>query len=235
MKIGCFIPIKSYSERVPGKNFRKLNGKKLYEYVLEHVIESDIFDTVYVDTDSDELKGYCLTNDIVIINRKKEYVSNSINGNDLIYYHYTCYPEFDFYFQLFATAPYMQPITIKNCVEKLVSSNNFDSCFTAVMNHGFYWLGGSPVNYRPNILPRSQDLTPMIEETTGLYGIKRESLEKYRCRIGAKPYIHVVNKFEAIDINTEFDLKMAEYVGRLYWNYGDGDTQFTPPPPPPEA
>ena len=32
MKTACFIPIKMNSERVPGKNLRVLNGKKLYEY-----------------------------------------------------------------------------------------------------------------------------------------------------------------------------------------------------------
>ena len=72
---------------------------------------------------------------------------------------------------------------------------------------------GQPVNYRPGILPRSQDMEPLIEETTGLYGISKESLKKYKCRIGRKPYMHIVNKFEAIDINTEQDFKMAEVVG----------------------
>ena len=60
-------------------------------------------------------------------------------------------------------------------------------------------------------------MLPVVEETTGLYGITRQALEKYRCRIGAKPYIHFVSKFEAVDINTEEDLKIAEEVGREYW------------------
>ena len=30
-----------------------------------------------------------------------------------------------------------------------------------------------PINYKPKILPRSQDAKPIIQETTGLYGIKR--------------------------------------------------------------
>ena len=47
---------------------------------------------------------------------------------------------------------------------------------------------------------------------------KRESLEKYRCRIGRKPYIYLVSKFEAVDINTEEDLKIAEYVGKMIFN-----------------
>lgn len=61
-------------------------------------------------------------------------------------------------------------------------------------------------------------MLPVIEESTGLYGIKKESLEKYRCRIGRKPYIYPVSKFEAVDINTEEDLKVAEYVGKVIFN-----------------
>ena len=66
-------------------------------------------------------------------------------------------------------------------------------------------------------------MLPVIEETTGLYGITRESLEKYRCRIGRNPYIHIVSKFEAVDINTEEDWKVAEFVGKVIYNLGGGD------------
>jgi N-acylneuraminate cytidylyltransferase len=93
----------------------------------------------------------------------------------------------------------------------------YDSCFTAVKHHGFFWLQKHSVNYQPYILPRSQDLEPVVEETTGLYGIKKESLEKYRCRIGMKPYIYYVDKFEAVDINNETDFKIAEIIGKEYW------------------
>lgn len=40
-------------------------------------------------------------------------------------------------------------------------------------------------------------MAPIIEETTGLYGITCGSLARYRCRIGRRPYIHLVSKFEA--------------------------------------
>ena len=52
MKTACFIPIKAHSERVKGKNLRLLNGKPLYRYICEHVREADVFDDVYIDTDS---------------------------------------------------------------------------------------------------------------------------------------------------------------------------------------
>lgn len=221
MKTACFIPIKANSERVPGKNLRLLNGKKLYEYICEHVKFADVFDDVFVDTNSEEVALYATSMGYKVIERKPELAKNTANGNDLLVHHFEMYPDYDYYFQLFATAPYMQPETIKMCYNRLIFSNEFDSCFTALENHSFYWLAGIPVNYRPEILPRSQDMPPVVEETTGLYGISKDSLRKYRCRIGRKPYIHFVSKFEAVDINTEEDFKVAEYIGKVIFHYGE--------------
>ena len=217
MRTAAFIPIKANSERVPGKNFRVLNGKKLYEYICEHVKEANVFDDVYIDTNSAEISDYAKENGFIVIDRKPELARNTANGNDLLVYHCEQHPEYDYYFQMFATAPYLQPDSIRKCYEALLSSEEYDSCFTALENHGFYWLDRNPVNYRPGILPRSQDMTAVVEETTGMYGISRESLLKYRCRIGRSPYIYFVNKFEAVDINTEEDLLIAEYIGKQYW------------------
>lgn len=44
MKTACFIPIKANSERVPGKNFRLLNGKPLYQFTIEHALAAKCFD-----------------------------------------------------------------------------------------------------------------------------------------------------------------------------------------------
>lgn len=217
MKTACFIPIKANSERVKGKNLRILNGKPLYQYICEHVIEADVFDDVYIDTNSLEVAEYAKEMGLKTIERLPKLAQNTANGNDLLVHHFELYPDYDYYFQLFATAPYMQPRTIKACWEKLTSSNEYDSCFPATENYSFYWFADNPVNYRPDILPRSQDMVPVIEETTGLYGISKDSLMKYRCRIGRKPYIHIVNKFEAIDINTEEDWKVAEFVGKAIY------------------
>lgn len=217
MKTACFIPIKANSERVPGKNFRNLCGKKLYEHIVENVIKANCFDDIYIDTNSDEIKEYALAKGLNVIERKEELAQNTANGNDLLMYHYEMYPDYDYYFQLFATAPFLQPKSIKKCYDMLISSEKYDSCFTANSHYGFFWMNDNPFNYRPNVLPRSQDLVPVVEETTGLYGITNESVRKYRCRIGRDPYILEVSKFEAVDINTEEDLKIAEFIGSQYW------------------
>ena len=218
MKSACFIPIKANSERVPGKNLRTLNGLKLYRHILRHVSEADIFDDIYVDTNSEEVAAYGRENGFKVIERAPALAENSANGNDLLLHHLSLHPEYDCYFQAFATAPFLQPESIRACWHKLAESSVYDSCFTARENHGFYWLAGNPVNYRPGILPRSQDMLPVLEETTGLYGIRKEALARYHCRIGSHPYVHIVSKFEAVDINTDEDFKLAEHVGEIIWN-----------------
>lgn len=218
MKIACFIPIKANSERVPGKNFRLICDKPLYMYIINHALEANCFDDIFVDTNSEEIKQYCKAHNINVIDRKEELSKNNANGNDLLNYHFDLFPNYDYYFQLFATAPFLQPNSIASAVDKLVNSTN-DSIFTVIKENSFFWYANTPVNYRPCILPRSQDMEPVYEETTGLYGICKDSLNKYRCRIGANPILYVVNKFEAVDINTEDDLKFAEYIAKNHWNY----------------
>lgn len=219
MRIACFIPIKSNSERIVGKNFKKLCGRPLYTYIIDHAIAADCFDDIYVDTNSTEVIEYCNTKGVKIIEREEKYTKNTVNGNDLLNHHYDLYPNYDYYFQLFATAPFLQPESIRNAVNALTCSINHDSTFTAIKHNGFFWFSKTPINYRPCILPRSQDMEGVIEETTGLYGMSNSALNKYKCRIGANPLIYFVNKFEAVDINTEDDFKLAEYIGRNYWNF----------------
>jgi len=214
MQTGCFIPIKKNSERVKGKNFRRIKDKKLYEYIIINAHESNIFDQIFIDTDSQEVKDFCTKNnlEIEIINRKKELATNSANGNDLLIHHQKIKPNFDYYFQLFATAPFLKSDTIKQCVEIIIKTNIYDSIFTAIPDKNFYWFENKPVNYRPGVLPRSQDLTPMYKETTGLYGIKSSSLKRFKCRIGSNPYIYECDHIESIDIDTEEDLEWARWI-----------------------
>ena len=92
MKTACFIPIKANSERVPGKNLRLLNGKKLYEYICEHVKQAEVFDDVFIDTNSEEVAEYANKMGFRVIERKPELAKNTANGNDLLVYHFEQYP-----------------------------------------------------------------------------------------------------------------------------------------------
>ena len=102
MKAAAFIPIKSNSERVEGKNFVELCGRKLYEHIILNALGADCFDDIFIDTDSDEIKTYCRNKNIFVINREVELTTNEANGNALLNYHRKKFPFYDLYFQSWA-------------------------------------------------------------------------------------------------------------------------------------
>ena len=211
MRVVAIVPIKKKSVRVKNKNFRLINKKPLYEYTLEK-LKYCKFDEVYVDSDSDKVRNYCKKNSIKFIERLPKLASKNANGNDLLLYHSKIIKA-DIYFQIFVTSPLLKISTINNCINKLKKNiRKYDSILTIQKIYSWFWFNKKPVNYKPNILPRSQDARPIIVETTGLYGIKSSSLRRLKCRIGKKPYFYNVDKKQALDLDTSDDFKILKRV-----------------------
>jgi len=207
--IACFIPIKENSQRVKGKNLRVLGDKPLYRHILDKCV--NIFDNVFVDTDSNLIKSYCKDNNIGIIDRIPKLLQDSANGNDLLDHWITKYPNFEYYFQIHVTSPFTSEDTIRDCVTTL-TTKEYDSVFTAYEDKTWYWFNGKPVNYDPENFPRSQDAKGLIKETTCLYGIKKQQFLNKRARVGQKPFIQLVNYQESLDIDNEQDFEYCNFL-----------------------
>ena len=214
MKIVAIIPIKSKSKRVKNKNFKLINKKPLYTYLLDKIKKCN-FDEVYVDTDSSEIRRFCLNKNIKVIERLKHLSKDSANGNDLLNYHSKIIKA-DIYFQLFVTAPLLSVDTINKNIKILKNNKKYDSITTIKTIYSWFWYKNNPVNYNPKILPRSQDATPLVQETTGLYGIRGQILKKYKCRIGKKPYFLEVGDEEALDLDNYKDFEYLEFYVKKY-------------------
>ena len=55
MSVVAFVPARQGSKRIPGKNVRLLNGHPMLAYTIAPAIESGVFDSVIVSTDSEEI------------------------------------------------------------------------------------------------------------------------------------------------------------------------------------
>ena len=208
MKTVCIVPIKQKSSRVKRKNFKKIDKVPLYKITLQKV-KNCKFDEVYVDTDSQEIKKYCIKNKINVINRIKTLARDSANGNDLLNYH-SLLIKADLYFQIFITSPLLSEKSINQCVTFLKKNKKFDSILTCKKIFSWFWFKEKPINYKPRKLPRSQDALPVVQETTGLYGIRRNALIKNKCRIGKKPYFFEVSNSESLDLDNYEDFKVLK-------------------------
>lgn len=208
--IVAIIPVKSHSERVPGKNFRLLAGRPLFAHITDTALRAG-FAKVYLDTDSREVKDYAAEHGAGVIDRPAWLAVDGANGNHLLNYQASVV-EADIYVQLFATAPLLTEETIRRAVSILTEDEQYDSSLTVSAVHSWFWFDGRPINYDPRVLPRSQDARPVIRETTGLYAIRRESLLRRQCRIGDRPYFLPIDDAEALDIDSEFDFRIAEIL-----------------------
>lgn len=213
MKIVAIVPIKSNSKRVKNKNFKIINNKPLYKFLLDKLNKTN-FDEIFIDSDSSEIKKYSLSKGFKFIERIPLLAKDNANGNDLLNFHSTIITA-DIYFQLFITAPLLSVKTINNCINIIKKNKKIDLILTAQKLYSWFWFEKSPVNYNPRILPRSQDAKPIIQESTGLYGIRHKSLLKYKCRIGKKPYFYFIDDKEAFDLDDVEDLKYFKYLKNI--------------------
>ena len=104
--------------------------------------------------------------------------------------------------------------SINECIKILKNNKKIDSIFTVKKIYSWFWFKDNPVNYKPEILPRSQDAIPIIQESTGLYGISKKAIKKNKCRIGKKPYFFEVSDQEALDLDTNEDFKILKLYAK---------------------
>lgn len=209
MKIVAIMPIKLNSERCPGKNIRNLGNKPLLCYELDTINSLGILDSINVFCSSEEVKEY-LPEYVTFVKREKGLDLPTSNFNQ-IFSSFIKIVDADIYVYCHATAPFITKETMRECIEAVVSGE-YDSAFCAQKIQTFLWQNGKPLNFDSNNLPRTQDLVPVFQETSGIYVFNKSVFLKYNRRIGVKPYIKCVSLKESVDIDNPEDFDLAERI-----------------------
>lgn len=209
MKIVAIMPIKLKNERCPGKNTRMLGDKPLLQYELDSLIKTGLCTSINVFC-SDEAVVPFLPLGVNFLRRPKELDLPTSNFTQI----FTCFMDevdADIYVYAHATAPFITVGTMKACIDA-VMSGEYDSAFCAVKLQDYLWKNGEPLNFDATNLPRTQDLEPIYQETSGVYVFTKEVFKKYKRRIGIKPFIKEVSFREAVDIDNPEDFDLAEVM-----------------------
>lgn len=207
MKTVAVMPIKLINERCPGKNTRLLGSKPLLQYELDSLIETKLCDSVNVFCSSADVIPY-LPDEVNFVKRP-EYLDLPTSNFTQIFREFMDRQDADIYVYAHATAPFVSVDTMRQCIEA-VRSGQYDSAFCATKVQTYLWKNGEPLNFDATDLPRTQDLTPIYQETSGIYVFTKDVFKKYHRRIGITPFIKEVSYKEAVDIDNPEDFKLAE-------------------------
>lgn len=210
MKIVALVPMKLNSERVRNKNIRKFdNGRPLCTYILDTLKNVNNIDEIYVYCSDEKIKEY-IPEEIIYLKRSNSLDQSTTKINEVLKA-FAQDVDADYYVLTHATAPFITKETIEKGVE-IIRNGEYDSVFTVTKLQDFLWKDNKPLNYSLDAIPRTQDLEPLYEETSGLYIYSKELILKEGRRIGYNPFLLEVSKIEALDIDTEDDFFISNAV-----------------------
>jgi len=215
-KMNFLIPMKGHSERVPDKNMKPFAAIPLYHHIVKAASACKYLDKIYINTDSNRITEDVRINfpHVQIIERPLSLCGDFVSMNKILDYDLSQI-EGEFFLQTHSTNPLLKSATIDKAIECFFENHQKnDSLFSVTRwQTRFYWQNGEPVNHNPEELLRTQDLPPMYEENSNFYIFTKESFRNANSRrIGVKPYLFEMNPFEAVDIDTEFNFKIAETI-----------------------
>jgi CMP-N-acetylneuraminic acid synthetase len=209
--------MRAHSERVPGKNYRDLAGRPLFHHILLALQGCPEITDIVVDTDSETIKKGIAEYfpNVLVLDRPSELRGDEIPMNAILMHDTEMIPA-DFYIQTHSTNPLLRSQTISVALAAFfIAYPDKDSLFGVTELHTrLYDAKGRALNHNPRELLRTQDLPAVYEENSCLYIFTRTNLEKYDHRIGSSPLMFPVPRDEALDIDEEFDFRVADFLMR---------------------
>src|SRR3990172_7335770 len=131
-KIVALVPMRHVSQRIPGKNYRPLAGKPLYQHILSTLRSCQEIDQVLVDTDSPVLMdGLRLAfPEVLILERPEGLRAETVPMNEILAYD-TSQVEADFYLQTHSTNPLLKAATVSRAIQTFLKGYpTYDSLFS---------------------------------------------------------------------------------------------------------
>ncbi|MFA5049560.1 MAG: acylneuraminate cytidylyltransferase family protein [Candidatus Micrarchaeia archaeon] len=219
----AIIPARGGSKGVPRKNIRPLVGVPLIIYSIKCALESGLFHKVYVSTEDEEIAEISKNAGAEVIKRPRELARDEtpmppVVEHAIEYYKEKngSYPQYTFLLQ--PTSPLRSAKDLRASY-KILSRGDCEAIlgvfeaddppqWTLIANaNGFL----KPLFPLAEYLARRQKLKPTYFDGP-IYAFRTDAFLKYKRFLMEKTRFYVIPRFRAIDIDTEFDFKFAEFL-----------------------
>ena len=222
----AFVPARSGSERVPGKNVRVLAGHPLLAYAIETASQSGVFERVVVSTDSEEITDIARWYGAEVpFLRPAEYATAT--SPDVEWLRYTLERlerAYDLFAIIRATNPFRGPEVIRRGLEQLLATPEADSlrAVELVKQHpGKMWVLGDDGRTMHPLLDQSeldvawhagqyQALPPVYAQNSALEIAWTRVVTETGTREGRVVAPFFTEGYEGFNVDDEEDWERAE-------------------------
>lgn len=222
------IPARGGSKGLKNKNILPLCGKPVISYTIDFALHFPLFDRVVVSTDDALIGGIARRHPVQVIRRPASLAQDASPIAPTLVHAVNTLKRRENYFPdavvlLYANVPVRSQSMVKRAVARLFATS-CDAVLTFVgveKNHPNWMaqLKGGRVRYAyPSVTYRRQELKQLYLHDGGCVAVRTKSLLEKRgnthlySSFGDDIRGIVVNKWECVEIDTAYDLKLAEFI-----------------------
>lgn len=216
-KLIAMIPARMGSRRIPKKNIRYMLDKPLIQYPIDLARESGGFDSIWVNTESEELGVACEKMGVKFHRRPTELSTDNVTNRDFVY-EFLQKHECDYVIMLNPTSPTLKLETLNRFI-KYIQENDFDTVMSVASVKAEAFCNGQLINFDKSDKIPSENLDEVNYIVWAMTAWKRETFlsmqESGKCPVfGGKMSTFTVPKDEAADLDNEEDWIIAEAILR---------------------
>lgn len=224
MEILAIIPARGGSKGVPKKNIRPLAGKPLIAYSIEQAKESKYISRVIVSTESEEIAEVARKWGAEVIKRPEELARDETPTIDVIIHVLDYLKKEEKYIPnivvlLQPTSPLRTSEDIDGAIELFLNAQDCLSLVSVTeFDHPPFWAMKIEDNFLKPLFcekyfrMRRQDLPKAYKPNGAVFISTPRVLYEYRTFYTPKTIAYVMPPERSIDIDTEFDFLLAEFL-----------------------
>lgn len=212
--ITAVIPVRAGSKRLPNKNILPFGDSNLLVHKIRQLKEVSGVDNIVVSSDSDVMLEMAQNEGVLVHKRAVEYCDEKTKTFNEVVEHVVQAVSGD----SVMWAPCVCPLTSISTYEKavriykdiVVDKKEYDSVISAKLFKEYLFDEQGPLNWNPEKHVPSQYLPEWKTIVNGFYIASRENMIKWRYLYGINPYLVILDKKEAVDIDDAEDFEVAK-------------------------
>lgn len=224
-RVVAIIPARGGSKGLPGKNIKRLSGLPLIAWTIKAAQQSEQVDRVVVSTDCEEIAAIAKEYGAdVPFMRPAELATDSASSVDVVQHVLNMLIEkFEYLVLLQPTSPFRNSSDIDAAITLATQSDACNVVSACLSDKSPYWMYTldssrtiSPVVNGSDRPARRQDSPPVYQLNGAIYVSFVDHFMNTRSLVDINTKALIMPMERSLDIDTEIDFKIAEYVSEAY-------------------